>query len=115
MCPEYPVLNYTLVVVNSEGGITTQISQAPGDVVNIAISGLREDTCYIYQVLATNQFGNSNPSISVEVCKCIECIVHNHGHKSKLVFYVVAVNDVCSVIKACPGTTTSKILYILTL
>ena len=104
--------NYTLVVEDSEGGITTQTSQATGDIVNIVISGLREGTCYNYQVLATNQFGNSNPSISVVVCKCIECIVHNLGHKSKLVFYVVAVNDttdVFGVIKACPGTTTSKI------
>ena len=68
-CPEYPVHNYTLVVVDSEGNRATQTSQATGDIVNIAISGLREDTRYSYQVLGTNQFGDSNPSSPVDIGK----------------------------------------------
>ena len=66
-CPEYPVHNYTLVVVDSEGNRTTQTSQATGDVVNIAISGLRENLRYSYHVIATNQFGDSNRSTPVEI------------------------------------------------
>ena len=66
--------NYTLVVVDSEGNRTTQTSQATGDIVNIAISGLRENMCYSYHVLATNQFGDSMPSAAVVVCKHI---IHN--------------------------------------
>ena len=65
-CPEYPVHNYTLVVVDSEGSRTTQTSQATGDIVNIAISGLRENTRYSYYVIATNEFGDSNPSARQE-------------------------------------------------
>ena len=64
-CPEYPVHNYTLVVVDSEGNRATQTSQATGNIVNITISGLRENTHYSYHVLATNQFGDSNSSTSV--------------------------------------------------
>ena len=66
-CPQYPVHNYTLVVVDSEGNRTTQTSQATGDIVSIAISGLRENTRYRYHVIATNQFGDSNRSTPVKI------------------------------------------------
>ena len=61
--------NYTLVVEDSEGNRTTQTSQATGDIVSIAISGLIESTHYSYHVIATNQFGDSNPSTLVEIGK----------------------------------------------
>ena len=64
-CQEYPVHNYTLVVEDFEGNIMQQTSQATGDIVNISISDLMENTRYSYHVLATNQFGNSNPSSPV--------------------------------------------------
>ena len=70
-CLEYPVHNYTLVVEDSEGNRATQTSQATGDIVEISISGLKENSCYSYHVIATNQFGESRPSIA---CKCIEII-----------------------------------------
>ena len=57
------------MVVDSEGNRTTQTSQATGDIVNIAISDLIENTRYSYHVIATNQFGNSNPSTAVEICE----------------------------------------------
>ena len=66
--------NYTLVVEESEGNRATQTSQATGDIVNITISGLIENTCYRYQVLATNQFGDSDPSTPVEIGKCINAV-----------------------------------------
>lgn len=66
-CSEYPVHSYTLVVVDSGGITTTQTSQATEDTVNIAISGLRENSHYSYYVLATNQFGDSNPSTPVNI------------------------------------------------
>ena len=62
-CPER---NYTLVVVDSEGTRATQTSQATGDVVNIVVRDLRENTRYRYHVVATNRFGNSDPSTTVE-------------------------------------------------
>ena len=61
--------NYTLVVEDSEGNGATQTSQATGDIVNVSISGLMENVCYSYHVLATNQFGHSKPSAAVVVCK----------------------------------------------
>ena len=81
--------NYTLVVVDSEGNRATQTSQATGDVANILISGLIENTCYRYQVLATNQFGDSDPSTPVEIGKCINAV-----HKTcRLSFCAVATGD----------------------
>ena len=61
--------NYTLVVVDSEGNRTTQTSHATGDIVNITISGLMENTRYRYHVIATNQFGASPASTPVEIGK----------------------------------------------
>ena len=61
-----PVLNYTLVVEDPEGDITTRTSQATGDIVSITIPGLMENTRYSYHVIATNQFGDSNPSSPVK-------------------------------------------------
>ena len=84
--------NYTLVVVDSEGNRTIQTSQATGDIVNISISGLLENTCLGYHVLATNQFGDSKPSVAVYVCKCIECYssLKLIPCGKKLFFHVVA-------------------------
>ena len=50
--------NYTLVVEDSEGNRISKTSQATGDVVNITISDLKENSYYSYYVLATNQLGD---------------------------------------------------------
>lgn len=73
ICPEYPVHSYTLVVEDSEGNMTTHTSQATDhmDTVTITVSGLRKNSRYSYYVLATNQFGDSNPSTPVSVGKML--------------------------------------------
>ena len=55
------------MVEDSQGRKTNATAQATGGFVNIAIGGLPEDTPHSYHVLATNQFGNSSPSTSVEI------------------------------------------------
>ena len=107
--------NYTLVVEDSEGNRATQTSQATGDVANISISGLIENTCYSYQVLATNQFGGSNPSTPMEIGKYINAFHSLAGHKS-LSTIAVATDDMMMDTTTedivCPvGTTTSKTLF----
>ena len=61
--------NYTLVVEDSAGDRITETSQATGDTVSIAISGLIENTRYSYHVIATNQFGASPASTPVIIGK----------------------------------------------
>lgn len=51
-----------LVVEGSSGNTSAKTLQATGEVVNIAITGLRENSQYSYYVLAANQFGNSSSS-----------------------------------------------------
>ena len=108
-CPEYPVHNYTLVVVDSEGNRATQTSQTTGDIVNISISGLIENPCYSYYVIATNQFGNSRPSIA---CRCKEIcnlVIIETGLPCIVAIFATTVPSM----EACPGATFSKILLSL--
>ena len=64
-CPSNPLSNnYTLVVKDS---VNVQTSLATGSVIRIVVNDLMEDTRYLYYVVATNQFGSSNQSASVEI------------------------------------------------
>jgi hypothetical protein len=63
-CPEYPVLSYTYLVENATTLIN--ITEAARDVT---IDGLRENSRYHYQILASNQFGYSPPATPVEIGK----------------------------------------------
>ena len=58
--------NYTLVVVDSEGNRISKASQATGDIVNITIRDLKENSYYSYYVLATNQLGNISTQMESE-------------------------------------------------
>ena len=67
LCPYYPTHNYTLMVEDPEGNTTIQTSLANGSLIKIDAEYLMEDTRYWYYVVATNQFGSSNNSVSVEI------------------------------------------------
>ena len=71
-CPnKSPPDNYTFVTVvkDSERSMNVQTSLATGSVIRIVVNDLMEDTRYLYYVVATNQFGSSNKSASVEISK----------------------------------------------
>ena len=57
-----------MYLVDSEENATTQlqinVTQATR---GITVDGLRENSCYHYQVEASNQFGSSRPSTPVEI------------------------------------------------
>ena len=67
-CPYYPPHNYTLMVEDPEGNTTIQTSLATGSLIKIDAEDLMEDTRYWYSVVATNQIGSSNKSVSVKIC-----------------------------------------------
>ena len=67
-CPsKQPPDNYTFVIKDSEKNVNIQTSLATGSVIRIVVNDLMEDTQYWYYVVATNQFGSSNQSASVEI------------------------------------------------
>ena len=70
LCLDYPPHNYTLMVEDPEGNMTdpiVQTSLATGSVIRIVVNDLIKDTRYLYYVVATNQFGSSKKSASVEI------------------------------------------------
>ena len=74
MCPDYPVLSYTVVVEDAGGA---EIALVTTNTTNISIDGLAEDMRYTYHIIATNQFGNSSDSNPVDICKpvCFSTLV----------------------------------------
>ena len=58
-CPDYPVMKYTLVLEDSEGNRNETSLSLAG---NVSISGLMENVCYIYYIVAVNSVGNSTSS-----------------------------------------------------
>ena len=58
-CPEYPVMKYTLVLEDSEGDRNETSLSLTG---NVSISGLMENVCYTYYIVAVNSVGNSTSS-----------------------------------------------------
>ena len=68
MCPDYPVLSYT-VVMEDDGG--SPIEQVTDSSTTISISGLTEDLSYSYHIIGSNQFGNSRESAPVQFCKLL--------------------------------------------
>jgi hypothetical protein len=66
-CPDF---SYTLTVclVGSVEKRTIQVNITDPEVsTNITVDGLRENSRYRYQILASNQFGSSSPSTAVEI------------------------------------------------
>ena len=66
VCPDYPVLSYTVVLEDAGGAQRTMVT---GNSTDINIDGLAEDMGYTYHIRAANQFGNSNDSSPVKLCK----------------------------------------------
>ena len=71
-CPAYPPHYYTLVVVEDSGeNLTDLIVQTElatgGNVIRIVVSDLMDNTHYLYHVIATNEFGSSHQSASMEI------------------------------------------------
>ena len=67
MCPDYPVLSYTVVLEDADGA---QRAMVTGNSTNIRVDGLAEDMGYAYHIRAANQLGNSDDSSPVGFCKC---------------------------------------------
>ena len=63
------MINYTLVVQDSEGNRTVS-SWGNGDVVEIVVTNMMVNTLYWYHVIAINQFGSSQ-STPLGICKCM--------------------------------------------
>ena len=72
LCPEFPILSYTVVVEDMYRNRTVYISSATMD-VSIA---LLEDMHYSFFVVVTNQFGNSSGSTPVTISEAfVLCII----------------------------------------
>ena len=69
MCPAYPVLNYTVTLEDDSGAQRAMVTVDSG--MNIIIDGLVQDVRYTYHIRAANQFGNSDDSSPVEICKYV--------------------------------------------
>ncbi len=63
-CPDY---RYSLHLEDSDGNRLNQTISTSGPVVNFSINGLMENVHYLYYVMASNQFGDSNMSALVEI------------------------------------------------
>ena len=66
-CPDYPITNYAVVVEESDGNRTLQAT-SPVTCNSININ-LMENQQYRFYVIATNQFGSSDDSTSMEICE----------------------------------------------
>ena len=71
MCPDYPVLSYTVVLEDAGGA---QRAMVTGNSTDIRVDGLAEDMGYTYHIRAANQFGNSDDSSPVEICEYLNNI-----------------------------------------
>ena len=75
LCPEIelPVMNYTLILKDSEGSRMESSSVTINNkIVTIEIL-LMENSLYSYCILVTNEFGN-NTSTAVDISKYNQCV-----------------------------------------
>ena len=76
LCPEIelPVMNYTLILEDSEGNRMEPSSVTINNkIVTIEILLLMENSLYSYYIQATNEFG-SNTSTAVDISKYNQCV-----------------------------------------
>ena len=67
MCPDYPVLSYTVVLENADG---VQVGLVvANNSTNISVDGLAQDMSFTYHIRARNQFGSSDDSNLVDFGK----------------------------------------------
>ena len=79
VCPDYPVLSYTVVLENAGDA---QRATVTGNHTNIRIDGLAEDLNFTYYIRAANQFGNSSTSSPVKFCKFVSvCMAAYFFHR----------------------------------
>ena len=77
LCPELPVMNYTLILEDSEGNRMESSSVTVNNkIVTIEIL-LMENSLYSYYIRATNGLG-SNTSTAVDISKYNQCVVVVH-------------------------------------
>ena len=73
LCPEIelPVINYTLILEDSEGNRMESSSVTINNkIVTIEIL-LMENSLYSYYIQATNEFGSTNTSTTVDISKYV--------------------------------------------
>ena len=104
-CPNNPLSsNYTFVVKDS---VNVQTSLATGSVVRVVVNDLMKDTRYLYYVVATNQFGSSNQSASVEISISYTLLITVLLHVSSLQPLLMC--RVSPYVRLTPHTTPSSV------
>ena len=70
MCPDYPVIRYTVIVEAGCSGDAQNMSiiHDMGNSTEISIV-LMENMCFEYHIIPTNQFGDGEGSPWMTICK----------------------------------------------
>ena len=77
-CEEYPVLNYTVELTNVLSSEVWSLTVLAED--NVTADGLSEDTVYVFELIAANNFGTVSTG-NYTICTlilftiCIDCNV----------------------------------------